>query len=94
MSDLKIVNTAEWASVIKGIIRSEMALRTITYAELSRRLEHQFGTHQTESNLKAKVNKGVLGAQLFVQILVVLGTENLNLKNVVKIYYELQKPNP
>ena len=93
MSDLSLVNTPEWAAVIKRIIRSEMALHDVSYAELSRRLQSEFAIHQSESNLKAKINKGVLGAQLFVQILNVLGTTTLELKQVKALYVELtQKP--
>ncbi|WP_455205586.1 DUF6471 domain-containing protein [Kaarinaea lacus] len=91
MADASYVNTPEWAAVIKGLLRSEMTLRSITYAELSTRLEQQFGTHQTESNLKAKINKGVLGAQLFVQILAVVGAEKLDLAQVLKLHDELSK---
>lgn len=89
MTDLALVHTREWATIIKRIVRSEMALHDVTYAQLSQRLENSFGIRQTESNLKAKINKGVLGAQLFVQILNVLGTESLDLAITRKMYAEL-----
>ena len=89
MSDLTMVNTPEWAAVIKRLIRSEMALHEVTYSELSRRLAHEFQIQQTESNLKAKINKGVLGAQLFIQILCVLGTSSLNLDQAKELHSEL-----
>lgn len=79
------INTPEWAAAIKGSLRGEMARRSVTYAELSRRLEERFGTLQTESNLKAKVNKGVMGAQLFVQILAVLGCDKLEIEQVLQL---------
>jgi len=77
-------NTPEWADAIKGCIRAEMARYSVTYAELSRRLLVRFGTQQSETNLKAKVNKGVLGAQLFVQILAVLDCETLNVGQITQ----------
>lgn len=79
------ISTPEWAGAIKGTLRAEMARHSVTYAELSRRLDSRFGTQQTESNLKAKVNKGVMGAQLFVQILAVLGCEVLDIHQVVQL---------
>ena len=85
------VNTPEWAAVLKGVLRSEMSLRSITYAELSHRLEQRFAIHQSENNLKTKVNKGVLGAQLFLQILIVVGAEKLDLQQVCKLYDEFNK---
>jgi len=82
------VSTPEWGNAIKGSLRGEMARHSVTYAELSRRLQARFGTLQTESNLKAKVNKGVMGAQLFVQILAVLDCENLNIQQVLQLVEE------
>ena len=91
MSD-SFINTPEWAAAIKGTLRAEMARHSVTYAELSRRLDSRFGTKQSESNLKAKVNKGVLGAQLFVQILAVLGSEVLDIGQITKLTRENSKP--
>ena len=89
MTELTLVNTPEWAMVIKRVIRSEMALHEVTYAELSQRLKQSYGIQQSESNLKAKINKGVLGAQLFVQVLSVLGTATLDLKKTQELYQEI-----
>jgi hypothetical protein len=86
--DQSIVNSPEWAAVLKGLLRSEMSLHSITYAELSRRLEQQFGVHQSENNLKTKINKGVLGAQLFLQILIVVGADKLDFAQVMKLHEE------
>jgi hypothetical protein len=66
-----------------------MALHDVTYAELSKRLKNQYGTIQTVNNLKAKINKGVLGAQLFVQILSVLGAESLDLIQTRRLFEEI-----
>jgi hypothetical protein len=86
--DQSIVNSPEWAAVLKGLLRSEMSLHSITYAELSRRLEQRFGVHQSENNLKTKINKGVLGAQLFLQILIVVGADKLDFAQVMKLHEE------
>ncbi len=89
MNEMSLVNTPEWAAVVKRFIRSEMVLHEVTYEELSKRLETQFGTVQTVNNLKSKINKGVLGTQLFLQILNVLGTESLDIPPVRRIFEEI-----
>ena len=90
MNEMSFVNTLEWAAVIKRLIRAEMALHDVTYEELSKRLKNQFGTIQTANNLKSKINKGVLGAQLFVQILNVLGTESLEVCQARRLFEEIK----
>lgn len=89
--EMSLINTPEWAAVIKRLIRAEMVLNDVTYKELSNRLQNQFGTLQTVSNLKAKINKGVLSAQLFVQILNVLGTESLDVPRTRKMFEDLKR---
>lgn len=86
MNDLTPINTPQWATVVKRLIRMEMAGKDMTYAELSARLLQRFDTHQTENNLKAKVNKGVLSAQLLLQIFCALDMEKLHLGQVMEIY--------
>jgi len=91
MAEMSLINTPEWAAVIKRLVRAEMVLHDVTYEELSSRLQSHFGTVQTVSNLKAKINKGVLGAQLFVQILIVLETESLDIPRVRRMFEEITK---
>ena len=91
MAEMSLINTPEWAAVIKRLIRAEMVLHEVTYEALSSRLQAQFGTIQTVSNLKAKINKGVLGAQLFVQILLVLETESLDIPRLGRMFDEIRK---
>ncbi|MGD8591728.1 MAG: DUF6471 domain-containing protein [Gammaproteobacteria bacterium] len=90
MNETSLVNTPEWSAVVKRLIRAEMALHDVTYEELSKRLKNQFGTIQTANNLKTKINKGVLGAQLFLQILSVLGTESLEVCQARRLVEEIK----
>lgn len=86
MNEFSMVNNPDWAIVVKRLIRSEMYYHGVTYAQLSLRLLSRFGTQQTESNLKAKINKGVLGGQLLLQIFLVLGTEELRFEQINALY--------
>lgn len=56
--------------LLKRLIRSLMARQGLTYGELSRQLYQQFGVTQLDNNLRSKVNKGKLSADLFIQILI------------------------
>lgn len=60
-----------FGSVIKRMVRTMMAQSGITYAELSKQLYLQYGTTQLDNNLRSKVNKGKMSADLFIQIMAV-----------------------
>ena len=90
MADLQFVNTPEWSEVIKRYLRSQMSLRNMTYKALSEGLKREFDINQSESNLKTKVNQGVLGTQLFLQILCVLGTGEVNITQLRDMHGELK----
>lgn len=89
MNEQTFVNTPQWAQVVKRLLRSQMGLYDVTYKELSTRLKREFGIDQTDSNLKAKINNGVLGAQLFLQINIVLGAQSIDLAQVKKLYDDI-----
>ena len=82
-----VANSAQWGKVVKALIRAEMAKKSIDYAELSRRLE-QLGTIQTPDNLRQKVSKGILGAQLLLQICLVLKVRNIGWEVVEELLEE------
>ena len=69
-----------------------MALHDVSYVELRKRLA-EIGTHQSEANLRNKVSKGTLGAQLFVQILLVVGCKSLELEAVQNLLKEISERN-
>lgn len=66
-----------------------MVLHGVSYAVLKVRLA-SIGTHQNEANLRNKISKGIMGAQLFLQILTVLGCEKLDMSDVGKILAEIE----
>lgn len=78
-------STLTWNKVVKQFIRSEMSKKSIDYKELSLRLA-QIGIVQTADNLRSKVNKGILGAQLLLQILLVLNVRRLDSELIQEIW--------
>ena len=69
-ASMSTVYSKEWAGVIKRLLKTVMAKQDLSYKDLSYRLR-QIGTDQSPDNLRNKINKGVLGAQLLLQIIYV-----------------------
>ena len=61
-----------------------MAASGISYADLSSKLE-ALGTVQSPENLRVKINRGNFGAQLFVQLLIVMGKAEIDLNELQEI---------
>lgn len=59
------------------LLKLEMAKRKLRYEDLSRILADQ-GCLQSADNLRNKINRGILGADLFVQLLVVMQVKSLD----------------
>ena len=78
------VHNPKWATGVSRLIKAQMAATGITYAELSERLK-SLGTTQSPENLRVKINRGNFGAQLFVQLLIVMGKTEINLKELENI---------
>ena len=78
------ISQADWREVISRLVKSEMSKRKMKYEDLSQLLE-QTGTIQTSANLRNKINRGIMGAELFVQILIVLDLKQLDIGSIEDI---------
>jgi hypothetical protein len=78
------VHDPKWATGVSRLIKAHMAATGITYADLSDKLK-DLGTNQSPENLRVKINRGNFGAQLFVQLLIVMGKTEINLKELEAI---------
>ena len=74
----------KWATGVSRLIKAHMAASGITYADLSAKLQI-LGTSQSPENLRVKINRGNFGAQLFVQLLIVMGKTEINIKELEMI---------
>jgi hypothetical protein len=72
----QFTNSPEWGATVRSLIRSEMEKKGVDYATLSALLK-ALGTQQTADNLRQKVSRGILGAQLLLQILYVLRVRHI-----------------
>lgn len=78
------VHDPKWAIVVSRLVKAQMASSGMTYAMLSKKLEAQ-GTSQSPENLRVKINRGNFGAQLFLQLFLVMGKTEIYLKDIETI---------
>ncbi len=77
----KMFDSPAMRETLRRTVRAEMAYKGLEYRDLSVRLA-AIGVVQTESNLRSKINNGSLGAQLFVFLLLAMGTKQLDMAQV------------
>ena len=78
----------DWRQLIQRVIKAEMSKRDVKYQDLSDRL-HSIGVSQSADNLRNKINKGILGADLFWQIMMVLNVQQIERRELLEIFSEM-----
>ena len=68
----------DWEERAKGLLRGEMARRSVTYAQLAERLA-AIGVEENERNLRNKVSRGKFTAGFLLQVMAAIGTKELRL---------------
>lgn len=68
----------DWEESAKGLLRAEMARRSVTYAQMVEKLA-AIGIDDNERNLRNKVSRGKFTAGFFLQCLTALGCSQLRL---------------
>jgi hypothetical protein len=72
---------AELGLYIQGLIRAEKARRKLTFEDISQRLR-EHGIVQTPTNLRTKLGRGDMSAQLFLALLKVLELRSIKLEEL------------
>lgn len=67
------------AEDVKGILKAELKRRGLTYADLVDRLAAN-GVVETEANLRNKISRGSFTAAFFLQCLIAIGCEYVQIK--------------
>jgi hypothetical protein len=67
-----------WKEVAKGLVKGELAKRSINYIQLSDKLK-AIGVEESPQNLSNKIARGTFGAIFMLQIFDVIGCKNINL---------------
>lgn len=70
---------AEWRDQTKGLLKSELKRRNMTYDQLAEKLA-AVGVHDTASNIKNKVSRGSFTAVFFIQCLEAIGASSVTLQ--------------
>ena len=81
-----------WRQTVARLVKSEMSVRGVKYQALSQRLAN-IGVEQSADNLRNKVNKGIMGADLLVQILYVLKARAVDAALIEEILTDLDDTN-
>ncbi len=68
----------DWHDRVKGILKSELKRRNMSYRDLAERLA-ALGVHETERNIANKVSRGGFSAVFFVQCLEAMGAREVRL---------------
>ena len=71
----------KWATGVSRLVKAQMAATGMTYADLSHKLK-ELGTTQSPENLRVKINRGNFGAQLFVQLFLVMGKSEISIQDL------------
>ncbi|MCF2949689.1 DUF6471 domain-containing protein [Paraglaciecola aquimarina] len=90
-ASLSTTLSADWRQLVQRIIKAEMSKRGTKYQDLSDRLAH-IGIHQSADNLRNKVNKGIMGADLLLQIMYVLNMRRIERDDIIDIFADLGCP--
>ncbi len=78
IAESDMAERTDWEEAAKGILRGEMARRSITYAKLVDLLA-AIGVEENERNLRNKVSRGKFTAGFLLQILTALGCREIRI---------------
>lgn len=72
--------TTDWKKRVKGLLKSELKRKSLTYEDLAIKL-NQIGIKENAVNLNIKISRGTFNATFFIQCLDVIGCKNLKLED-------------
>jgi hypothetical protein len=74
-------NNAEWEAKVKGLLKSELKRRNVTYGQLVEKLA-DIGVVDSEPNIRNKLARGKFTAVFLVQCLEAIGASSLRLSDL------------
>jgi hypothetical protein len=80
--------SADWRQLVARLLKAEMSKRGVKYQDLSTRLA-SIGVNQSADNLRNKVNKGIMGADLLLQIMYVLNMRKIERDEIIDIFADM-----
>jgi hypothetical protein len=70
----------DWKAQVKGLLKSELAKKNMTYADLAEKLA-AIGVKDSERNISNKISRGSFTAVFFVQCMEAIGTRTIHLSD-------------
>jgi len=80
MIEVLVMSESEWKNYVKGLLKAEIAKRNLNYVDIAERLK-KIGVEETPQNISNKIGRGTFGAIFMMQILQVIGCNELELYN-------------
>ncbi len=81
--------TSDWRNLVQRLLKTELSKKGIKYQDLSDKLS-AVGVDQSADNLRNKINKGILGADLLLQIVFVLNIKQIKYEYIEEILADMQ----
>jgi hypothetical protein len=69
----------DWNDKVKRLLKSELVRRGISNSDLANMLE-QIGIYETKSSIDSKISRGTFSASFFLQCLIVIGCEKIEIE--------------
>lgn len=82
--------TKVWRNAVQRLLKTEMSRHDVRYQELSERLA-AVGVEQSADNLRNKINKGILGADLLLQIVSVLNVKTISMVDIAELIDDIKQ---
>lgn len=83
------MNNTQWRDLVGRLLKTEMSKKKLRYDDLSQLLEAQ-GIHQTAANLRNKINRGILGADLLLQLIFVMNIKTISHEDLLTLIEEME----
>ena len=80
--------STQWRHLVQRLLKAELSKKGVKYQDLSDKLA-QLGVVQSADNLRNKVNKGILGADLMLQIMYVLNIKQIRHEDIVEMLEDI-----
>jgi len=78
--EMPMPESTEWEAQAKGILKSEIKRRNMTYGQVVTRL-NEMGVKEDERNFRNKVARGKFSAAFFLQCLSAIGCATVRLED-------------
>lgn len=76
--EVSMATDSEWPNKVKGLLKSELKRRNVSYKQLADKLE-ALGIRETERNINNKISRGGFTAAFFIQCLVAIGCQTIRI---------------